>query len=46
MKIQVYATYCSRCLTFEKNLEEAVKELNLDDKIEQIDVDTANEYKK
>ena len=41
MKIQVYATYCARCLSFVRNLEEAVKELNLDDKIEKIDVDTA-----
>ena len=41
MKIQVYATYCARCLSFVKNLEEAVKELNLDEKIEKIDVDTA-----
>lgn len=43
MKIQVYATYCARCLSFVKNLEEAVKELNLDEKIERIDVDTAIE---
>ena len=41
MKIQVYATYCARCLSFVKNLEEAVKELNLDEKIEKSDVDTA-----
>ncbi|MGF7118913.1 thioredoxin family protein [Methanobacterium oryzae] len=41
MKIQVYATYCARCLTFEKNLEGAIKELNLDEKIEKIDLDTA-----
>ncbi|MGZ7068083.1 MAG: thioredoxin family protein [Methanobacterium sp.] len=41
MKIQVYATYCTRCLTAVKNLEEAIKELNLDEKIEKIDLDTA-----
>lgn len=41
MKIQVYATYCTRCLTFVKNLEEAIKELNLDEKIEKIDVNQA-----
>lgn len=41
MKIQVYATYCERCLTFVKNLEGAIKELNLDEKIEKIDLDRA-----
>lgn len=41
MKIQVYATYCSRCLKALKNLEEAIKELNLDTKIERIDLGTA-----
>ena len=41
MKIQVYATYCARCISFVRNLEEAIKELNLDEKIEKIDLDTA-----
>lgn len=41
MKIQVYATYCARCLSFVRNLEEAIKELDLDEKIEKIDLDTA-----
>lgn len=39
MKIQFYATKnCSRCQQFKVNLMEAIKKLNLDDEIEEIDV--------
>ncbi len=41
MRIRVYSTYCARCLSFVRNLEEAIKELNMDEKIEKIDLDTA-----
>ena len=42
MKLQIYATDdCPKCTAFRKNLKEAVKELNLDNKIEKIDLEHA-----
>ncbi len=42
MKLQIYATDdCPKCMVFRKNLKEAVKELNLDDEIERIDLEHA-----
>ncbi|MEN6553345.1 MAG: thioredoxin family protein [Methanobacterium sp.] len=42
MKLQVYRTDdCPKCGLFWKNLKEAVKELNLDEKIERIDLEHA-----
>lgn len=41
MKIQIYATQCTRCQIFVKNLQKAIEELNLDVKIEEIDADKA-----
>ncbi|MGB9979278.1 thioredoxin family protein [Methanobacterium sp.] len=42
MKIQVYMTDdCPKCTIFGKNLKEAISELNLDDKIERIDLKDA-----
>lgn len=46
MKIQIYMTYrCPRCETLEKNLKEAINELNLDVEIERIDVEQATKMK-
>jgi len=42
MKLQIYRTDdCPKCGLFWKNLKEAVKELNLDEKIERIDLEHA-----
>ena len=42
MKLQIYATDdCPKCTVFRKNLKEAVKELNLDNNIERIDLEHA-----
>lgn len=42
MKLQIYATDdCPKCTAFRKNLKEAVKELNLDNNIERIDLEHA-----
>ena len=42
MKLQIYATDdCPKCTAFRKNLEEALKELNLDNNIERIDLEHA-----
>ena len=41
MKIQIYITQCARCQAFEMNLQEAMRELNLDDEIERVDLDQA-----
>ena len=42
MKLQVYMTDdCPKCALFGENLEEAMKELKLDDKIERIDLEHA-----
>ena len=42
MKLQIYATDdCPKCMAFRKNLKEAVKELNLDNNIERIDLEHA-----
>lgn len=42
MKLQVYATDdCPKCMVFRKNLKEAVKELNLTEEIERIDLEQA-----
>ncbi|WP_424354931.1 thioredoxin family protein [Methanobacterium sp. MBAC-LM] len=42
MKLQIYLTDdCPKCGLFWKNLKEAVKELNLDEKIERIDLEHA-----
>lgn len=41
MKVQIYVTECARCQTFQMHLNEAVKELNLDLKIEKIDLEQA-----
>ncbi|MCZ3372943.1 MULTISPECIES: thioredoxin family protein [Methanobacterium] len=44
MKLQVYMTDdCPKCMAFGKNLQEALKELNLDEKIERIDLKHAIE---
>jgi small redox-active disulfide protein 2 len=41
MKVQIYVTICARCQEFQWNLEEAIKELNLDLKVEKIGLDQA-----
>lgn len=42
MKLQVYATDdCPKCMMFRKNLNNALKELNLTEEIERIDLEHA-----
>jgi predicted DsbA family dithiol-disulfide isomerase len=42
MKLQAYMTdNCPKCALFRKNLNEALKELNLDEKIEILDLEQA-----
>ena len=41
MKIQYYVTYCARCQVFERNLQEAIEELNLEVKTEKIEANQA-----
>lgn len=41
LKIQVYASECTRCQIFLRNLQKAVEELNLDVKIEKINAKSA-----
>ena len=42
MKLQVYMTdNCPKCARFGENLEEAMKELKLDEEIERIDLEHA-----
>lgn len=41
MKLQIYVTPCARCQLFVRNLETAIKELDLDVEVEKIDVDQA-----
>jgi small redox-active disulfide protein 2 len=41
MKLQIYVTQCARCQEFQMHLKEAIKELNLDIKVEKIDLDQA-----
>lgn len=41
MKIQIFVTYCPRCEVFIRNLKDAMKELNIDEEIEEISVEDA-----
>jgi len=41
MKVQIYVTPCARCQEFQMHLQEAIEELNLDLKIEKIDLEQA-----
>lgn len=43
MKVQIYVTECARCQEFQMHLQESIKELNLDLKIEKIDLEQAKE---